>query len=186
MFIKGLAGINPASFNLKMARFLPILSVLLYALCLSGCGTVEEEFSDASPQVVAEPDPVSSLLADAADRASKSLETLAAIEYARAPGIAVGPVGSPPPELRRAMTINWVGPVEPITKTLAARAGYDFLVIGTPPPVPIVVSIDAENRQVIDILRDVGLQLGLRGNVKVDSTNHIVEIHYAPNTGIGK
>lgn len=170
-----------AKFNLKMTRFLSVLPIISLLL-LGGCES--NTFSNASPQVATAPDSVSVMLADAADRASNALETLASVEYARSPGVAVGPVGSPPVELRRAITVNWVGPAEPIVKTLADRAGYNFLIIGSQPPVPIVVSIDVENKPVIDVLRDVGLQLGMRANLKVDAQRHIVEIHYAPNTGI--
>ena len=83
------------------------------------------------------------------------------------------------------MTVNWVGPVEPIGKTLADRAGYGFVVVGAPPPVPVVVSLDVENAPVIDILRNVGLQLGQRADIKVDGTRKVVEVHYAPVTGTG-
>lgn len=137
------------------------------------------------PQIVASPDAVSLRLAEAADKASTALEMLAAVEQARTPGVSVGPVSGAPPELRRAMTVNWTGPVEPLAKKLADRAGYGFLVLGSVPPVPLVVAIDAENRPVVDILRDIGLQLGLRADVKVDAGRKMVEIHYAPNTGAG-
>lgn len=137
------------------------------------------------PQIAASPDKVSAMLADAADRASTALETLAAVEQARSPGVAVGPIENAPPELMRAITVNWVGPVEPITKTMADRAGYTFQTIGNPPPVPVVVSVDVENKPVIDVLRSIGLQLGMRADVKVDANNHLVEIDYAPNTGVG-
>lgn len=160
----------------------PLLSCIVL---LSACGGYTG-FSDNTPQLVAEPDSVSSMLADAADRASSALETLAAVEYSRSPGVAVASVGEPPTELRRAITVNWVGPVEPITKTLADRASYGFLTIGSPPPVPVVVSIDVENRPVIDVLRDIGLQLGMRGDVRVDGKRRVVEVHYPPNTGVGK
>lgn len=162
----------------------PILLTCL--VLLSACGTSSSVFSNNTPQLVAEPDNVSAMLADAADRASTALETLAAVEYSRSPGVAIAPVGKPPAELRRAITVNWVGPIEPITKTLADRASYGFLTIGSPPPVPVVVSIDVENRPVIDVLRDIGLQLGMRGDVRVDGKRRIVEIHYPPNTGVGK
>jgi defect-in-organelle-trafficking protein DotD len=123
------------------------------------------------------------MLADAATRATNALETLAAVEHARGPAIAAAPIGDAPVELRRAITVNWVGPAEQVTKTLADRASYDFVTVGVAPTVPIIVSIDAENKPVIEVLRDVGLQLGLRADVRVDADNRIVEIHYSPNTG---
>jgi len=167
-----------------MARLRPALAALLCGLILNGCTGAPvstDKFSDGAPQLVAQPDSVSAMLAEAADRASVALETLAAVEYSRTPTQSIAPIHNAPTELKRAITVNWVGPVEPIAQTLADRAGYKFYTIGAVPPVPIVVSIDAENRPVIDILRDIGLQLGLQGDVKVDSGQKIVEIHYPPN-----
>lgn len=168
-----------------MVRFSQVLPLVCALVLVAGCESMSNVYSDGAPQMVAEPDKVSSMLADAADRASNALETLAAVEYARSPGVAVSPISDAPPELRRAITVNWVGPVEPIAKTLADRAGYGFLVIGNPPPIAIIVSIDAQNRPVIDVLRDLGLQLGMRADIRVDGASKMVEVHYAPNTGVG-
>lgn len=158
-------------------------ALVLVTLCLGACSSTEK-FSNDEPQIVAAPDTVTALLAHAADKASNALETLAAVEAARTPPAGVAPVGEAPPELRRAMTVNWIGPVEPLVKKLADRAGYEFLVIGAVPVTEIVVSVDVENQTVIDVLRDVGLQLGVRADIKVDSEKHLIEIHYAPNTGV--
>jgi defect-in-organelle-trafficking protein DotD len=156
--------------------------IMTLAFALAAC---TPSVFHVQPQVAAKPDKVSLMLADAADRASVSLETLAAVEQARTPGIAVGPADNVPPELKRAITVNWVGPVEPIAKTLADRAGYGFQTVGAGPPVPLVVSIDVENKPVIEVMRNLGLQLGTRADVKVDGVNKMVEIHYAPVTGAG-
>lgn len=154
-------------------------ALLVSALTLSACA-VEKPFN---PQIVASPDKASMMIADAADRASVALETLAAVEQARSPAIAVAPIADAPAELRRAMTVNWVGPVEPITKTLADRAGYTFGVFGNPSPTALVVSVDEENKPIIDILRNIGLQMGRRADIKVDAARRAVEIHYAPVSG---
>lgn len=164
-----------------MKRVLTLAAFALTGALLAACAVNPID----RPQIVASPDAVSLRLAEAADKASTALETLAAVEQARTPGVSVGPVSGAPPELRRAMTVSWTGPVEPLAKKLADRAGYGFLVLGAPPPVPLVVAVDSENKPVVDILRDVGLQLGLRADVKVDAGRRMVEIHYAPNTGLG-
>lgn len=166
--------------------FRPISAVTVLACaCVLGACSTGTPLLKRTPQVAASPDKVSAQLAEAADRASVALETLAAVEQARSPGIAVAPIENAPPELRRAITVNWVGPVETVTKTLADRAGYAFNVIGQTPVTPVVVSIDVENKPVIDVLRNIGLQLGLRADIRVDGTRRLVEIHYAPNTGVG-
>lgn len=169
-----------------MYRNLLILPLLFGLTFVSGCtNSHNSKFSSGSPQIVASPDTVSAMLAESADRASAALETLAAVEKARTPAAAMSPIGDVPAELRRTITVNWVGPIEPIAKTLADRAGYGFLVLGAEPAISIVVSIDAENTRVVDVLRDIGLQLGMRGDIKVDAQTRMVEIYYAPNSGVG-
>lgn len=148
--------------------------------------TPSHKYQERDPQVVTSPDRVSLMLAEAADKASDALETLAAVEQSRSPGVSVQPIHNAPPELVRAMTITWIGPSEQLLKKLADRASYTFITIGDRPPLPLTVNIDAENKPVIDILREVGLQLGVRGDVKVDSTRRMIELHYAPITGIGR
>ncbi|HEY0901188.1 MAG TPA: DotD/TraH family lipoprotein [Micavibrio sp.] len=168
----------------RHSRKLSTLSILASAVALSACTTTPQIFN-RTPQVVASPDKVSAQLAEAADRASVALETLAAVEQARAPGIAVAPIENAPAELRRAITVNWVGPVEQITRTLADRAGYSFNVIGNRPVTPVVVSLDVENKPVIDVLRNIGLQMGMRADIRVDGTRRVVEVQYAPVPGVG-
>lgn len=159
-------------------RFLQV-TLAMTMLFLAGCETAER-FSQGNPQLVASPDPVSARLAEAADRASKALQTLAAVENAKLPSTPVPPVHNPPVELSRAISVNWIGPVEPITQSLADRASYHFNILGSPPATPLVVNINVENQPIIDVMRDIGLQLGLRANIKVDAQNQVVEIHYAP------
>ena len=170
-----------------MPSMVKLISAMLLAVMLSSCsssgrsGAIESDHAN----LVASPDKVSMMLAGAADRASVALETLAAVEQARSPEVSVAPIDDVPQELKRAITVNWVGPVEPIAQKLSSRAGYAFQTIGTAPPVPMVVSVDVENMPVIDVLRSLGLQLGARGDVRVDGRRRMVEIHYSPNTGIG-
>lgn len=169
-----------------MSRKIFALPLLIGLTFVSGCSSTQSvKFSGGNPQIVASPDKVSAMLAESADRASNALEALAAVERAKTPTPSLSPVDNVPQELARAVTVNWVGPIEPIAKTLADRAGYGFRVMGSTPAVPVVVSVDVENARVVDALRDVGLQLGMRGDVKVDARSRMVEIHYAPNAGLG-
>lgn len=165
-----------------------LLSVLLVGfvvtLGLSGCETYQP-VRVKDPQLVAQPDKVSMMLAQAADRASNALETLAAVEQKRTPAASVAAIENAPPELRRAMTINWIGPVDQITKLLADRAGYHFQTLGAEPATPIVVSINVTNEPIVEILRSVGLQLGARADIHVNAGDRVVELSYSPATGLG-
>lgn len=165
-----------------MCQKLSIALLMSCVVVLTACS--EHRFRRGAPQLVAEPDNVSAMLADAADRAANSLEKLAAVEYARGPGVAVGPVSGAPAELRRAISLQWIGPVEHVTQALAERASYSFLIVGAAPPVPIVVEIDAENKPVVEVLRDIGLQMGKRADIRVDAERNVVEIHYSPVAGM--
>ncbi|HRC27512.1 MAG TPA: DotD/TraH family lipoprotein, partial [Alphaproteobacteria bacterium] len=88
-------------------RLLPLLC--LAPLTLGACESLKPR-----PQIVASPDKVSLMLVEAADKTSTAMQTLAAVEAARTPNIAVGGTGNAPAELRRAMTLAWTGPVEPL------------------------------------------------------------------------
>lgn len=161
-------------------RLSGVVLAIIAGITVTGCAEQKR-----NPQVVASPDKVSLMLAEAADKASNSLQTLAAIEQTRSPGVAVQPITNAPEELMRAMTLTWVGPPEQILRKLADRASYNFLALGNRPPVPLVINIDVQNKPVIEILRDIGLQLGVRADVKVDAERQMIELHYAPVTGVG-
>lgn len=133
------------------------------------------------PQLVAQPDKVSAMLADSATRATKALERLAAIESERGPGVAAPNIGSAPPELLHVVSIRWNGPAEPISKAMAEQAGYRFMSVGRAPPNDLVVTVDVERATIIDVLRDIGLQLGTRADIRIDSNKRLVELHYAAN-----
>ena len=169
-----------------MIRFLSFSFLMLSLSLIAGCTQVpgSQVFSKARPQIVAQPDEVNALLAEAATKASNALQTLASVEYAQSPAPVAAPIGNAPASLRRGITVNWVGPVEQIAKTLADRASYSFSALGTPPPVPVVVSVDAENTPLIEVLRDIGLQMGKRADVTVDSAQRVVEIHYPQIPGV--
>lgn len=119
------------------------------------------------------------MLADAADRASSALETLASIEAEKRQIDATPQITNAPPTLMRGITVNWIGPVEPITKQLANRASYRFDIVGAEPATPLIVSIDAENQPIVEVLRDIGLQMGSLGKLHVNAQTGVVELSYA-------
>jgi len=134
-------------------------------------------------QLVAEPDPISLRLASAVDKASAALQTLASVEQARNPGVQVQAAPYAPQELRRTVSVDWAGPIEPIARKLADRAGYQLQVNGDAPPTPIIVSLRTQEKSVVEVLRDIGLQAGTRADISVDPERRIVELNYAPLSG---
>ncbi len=154
-----------------------ILFVAAMTLVLaSGCSARKVD-----QQLVAEPDPVTLRLAMAADNASSALSTLAAIEQAKNPSQSIAAVPDAPQELRRIISVDYDGPIEPMAKTLADRAGYQLEINGTRPPAPMIVSVHSREKSVIEVLRDIGLQAGRRADVAVDPDRRMVELDYASN-----
>jgi defect-in-organelle-trafficking protein DotD len=156
-------------------RLLTRLSLVIFACSLTACVGNNQP----KPQLVVEPENVTMRLAAAADRASSALDSLAAIEQTRTPTDLPPLAASAPLELRRSITVNWIGPIEPIAKQLADRASYQLNITGNKPETPVIVSLNVRNQPVIESLRDLGLQLGGRAELKVDPNLKVIEVSYA-------
>ena len=160
-------------FRLKISTAFIALSLL--AAC------AQQESTTITP-VAAEPDIVTVKLAQAADKASEALNSIANIEQQRSP--AAQPLESDysgaPPNLQQPVTLRWSGPIEAVTRTLAERAGYKFRVKGNVPAVPLTVNVDVYEQPILHVLRDIGLQAGHRADLAVDGASGVIEVRYAP------
>lgn len=181
--VRGSACEVDTSVNKKITTLIRMI-LLTGSVTLAGCAgfTGNQGAGAAKPQLVAEPDQSALMIADAADRATRALESLAAVEQVRTPSAAAAAAAVPnaPPELQKAVTFQWSGPAEDVIRDLASRAGYTFHTVGAQPPVPILVNLDIYNEPMIEVLRDVGLQMGTRADLKLDANRRSVEIIYAP------
>lgn len=130
--------------------------------------------------VATEPDIVTVKLAQAADKASQALDSIAGIEQYRSPTPPPEDYSRAPSNLMQPVTLRWSGPIESVVQTLAERAGYKFHVKGNFPSAPIIVNVDVYQRPILHVLRDIGLQAGHRADLSVDSASGVVEVHYAP------
>ena len=151
-----------------------IFAISLLSLTLMSCAYSPY----AQPQMVAEPDTVDLMLADAADRATRALETLSAMEQTQIPTQTTAIVPNAPQELQRAVTFSWTGPVEPLIEELSRKAGYRYGIIGSKPVTPIIITMAATNKPLINVFRDVGIQMGARADLKVDASSRMIEIQY--------
>ncbi len=172
-FRKPIEMMNRKSYMRNFKILTPLALVCAIVACTPGVPAKYDQ-----PQVVADPDKVSAQLVQAADKASTALQTLATIEQTRTPNASTAPFDNVPVELRRAITINWVGPVESVAKTVANRASYGFSIVGEGPPTTKIVNLDVENKPIIDVLRAIGLQLGRSADIVVDANARMVELQY--------
>jgi len=151
-----------------------VMFVLAFSF-LSGC----VQNTQVVP-VATEPDIVSLRIAQAAEKASSALDTIAGIEQYRSPKMP-DPIdySSAPQKLKELITVKWTGPIDQMLKSLASHAGMKFNRLGYRSSIPIIISVDVYQKPLIEVFHDIGLQAGNRAEVSVDSVNSLIEIRYA-------
>ncbi len=121
-------------------------------------------------------------LAEASYSVSRSIVDLAESEQAAHPDAAVEPPPSPASYgMGGLSTIDWSGPIEPLLRQIANASNYRVVTLGTQPAIPVLVTINARNAMLGDILRDVGYQCGKRATVLVFPGSRVIELRYAKN-----
>ena len=118
-------------------------------------------------------------LAEAAMRAQAALAALARTSAARTEApVAAAPLDVPP-ALQRAVTLDWIGPLETLARSLAEHAGYRFATAGPLPVRPLMVSVAVRDRPLIEVLRDAGLQAGAAAALTVDAARRTVRLDWS-------
>ena len=77
-----------------------------------------------------------------------------------------------------AVSVVWVGELEPVIRDLAASCGMGFRVVGRSTS-PILVSIEVNDMLILEVFRILGMQAGTRADVIYRSAENMVEIVYA-------
>ncbi len=154
------------------------LSVLIIAFSLSACSLPTQNANSIpkSPRI----DPAEVKLAEAADSVSKSLQSLAENQQAINPK--PKQYNAPDPSdygMSNLTSMNWSGPIEPLVTQIAKASGYQLRVSGVSPAIPVLVSINAKNIPLGQILRDAGYQCGDRADIVVFPRSKVIELLYA-------
>ena len=150
------------------------LILLLLATQLIGCAPRHKIFVSNTGQREAETN-----LTAAANSVSKSLAELAAIERATHPqAVLLSPMDPNMIGMAQLASIDWSGPVGPFVKKIAAASKYRLNVLGTPPGIPILISISAKDTPLADILRDATFQCGKKANIVIYPASKIIELRY--------
>ena len=125
-----------------------------------------------------QPDPAGMRLAEAAERAEAALTALAMMRAADSPPPVPDVPVAVPPALQHRVTVDWIGPVETLAETLSRQAGYRFVIAGTEPARPVMISVSARNVPLIEVLRDAGLQAGNAATLAVDAGRRTVRLDW--------
>ena len=151
------------------------------ALALSGCWETTPEKADAGQDRE-----IDRVIAAALDRASRANDVVAGAEAAVIAPERAGPGQDRPagvrltPELLQTVNIDWHGPVEPMLAALAARANYEFRVVGKPPATPVMVSLKRQRTPLFELVRESGIVIHEHGDVALSMAARRIELRYGP------
>lgn len=118
-------------------------------------------------------------LAEAAAGVSRTLNTLAAMQRAKEPGLYkdLPDVGASRQTVGIG-SIQWVGPIEPLLKQIAKKTGLRLVTYGQRTATPIIISIDAKAQTIESIIQDISYQAQSHAVVKVNAHKRILELRY--------
>lgn len=161
---------------MKTKNFFTIITLLLATQLVGCCSTKDEVAIVTHDQDLRA---AGTRLTAAAESVSKSLQELAKIDRAVNPQIKLSAPDDPDRiGMGQISSIDWSGPVGPIVKKIADAAHYNLKVLGSPPAVPILISVTAKDTPLADVLRNIEFQCGRRANIVVYASLNIIELRY--------
>lgn len=119
------------------------------------------------------------LLSETAMSSANAIQTLAEVERAAKPAVHRKP--SPNPVkigMDQMVTVDWVGPVEPILKSLAGKSHYRVNTLGQAPVVPILVNVNRQNAYLADIVQDLTFQIQNHAELTLNPSEKLIELRY--------
>ena len=152
-----------------------VLLFMLY-LALAACTPVTYK----KPPYNAPSDDATIKLAEAATSVSGSMLEMARVEKVVIPPSAdnIQTIPSSQTLLTHA-SVDWAGPIGDLTERLAKAANFRLRVLGHPPAIPVLISLNAKDRSLAEILRDIDYQAGKKASIHVYPNNQVVELRYA-------
>ncbi|HYF98398.1 MAG TPA: type IVB secretion system lipoprotein DotD [Coxiellaceae bacterium] len=163
-----------------------IISSLLLTSLLTACQSKNINYAyittDSAPVTEVDKN-TQAQLAQAAVSVDKSLQELSAIKIATHPQVRMAaPINPKQLGMEQISSIDWNGPIEPLLQKIATASHYKLKVLGVAPAIPILISINAQNEPLADILRDVTFQAQNKAGIIVypgrSASTRIIELRY--------
>lgn len=163
-----------------MKKILPLTFCASALILLSSCASNLDSRTDAKSNNSNRLDAASVTLAEAASSVSDSIVNLASIEQAAYHPVSGQPAPDPATYGMGARTsIDWSGPIEPLVQNIADSTNYHLRVQGKAPAIAIIVTLNAKNEMIGDILSNAAYQCNTRADVVVYPATQIIELRYA-------
>ena len=80
--------------------------------------------------------------------------------------------------LNRTVFIDWSGPVEQLLNDISGLTGYKVQVIGSKSIIPPIVTLNHQNIKLVDVVRDVALQIHQKADLIVFPDEQLIELRY--------
>ena len=125
-------------------------------------------------------DDASIKLAEAANSVSDSMLKMARIEKSVSPPITYNVRRIPNSKaLQTRASVDWSGPIGELSARVAKAAKYKLRILGQPPAVPVLISLDVNNQSLASILRNIDYQAGKKASIHVYPKLKVIELRYA-------
>lgn len=147
--------------------------ILIASAALSACVANKKPPADSTV------DKATVKLAEAANSVSHSLNELARIQAVATPAVREAAEVPQTLELTNRASVDWSGPIGPLVERIAHVSNYKVRVLGTEPAIPVLVSINAHDARLADILRDASFQAGHKAEIRVFAKVKTIELRYA-------
>lgn len=157
-----------------MSKKLPLFFLLTLFLC--GCSTTVPK----KPPMNEPSDDANITLAEAASSISDSMQQMAKVEKIILPSGNDNALTIPSTyNLQKRASVDWSGPIEELTNRISKAANYHLRVLGKAPAVPVLISLNAKDESLAEILRDIDYQAGKKAAIHVYPNQQVVELRYA-------
>jgi len=154
----------------------PIFLLLVISTCLVACTPMTYK----KPPYNAPSNDATIKLAEAATSVSTSMLEMARVEKVVTPPQADNLQTIPSTRgLLAHASVDWAGPIGELTERLAKAADLRLRVLGHPPAIPVLISLDRADRSIADLLRDIDYQAGSKASIHVYPNSQVVELRYA-------
>lgn len=152
------------------------VTLCILPLLLLGCKTAVYK----KPPLNAPSDDASIKLAEAATSVSDSMLQMARVEKTIKPANLDNVLTIPSAyNLQARASVDWSGPIEEVTQRIAKAANYQLRVLGKEPAIPVLISLNAKDESLAEILRDIDYQAGQKAFIHVYPNSQVVELRYA-------
>lgn len=121
-------------------------------------------------------------VAEAATAIGQSLQELSAVQMTvHPPQKLQKPFDPHAVGMDKMASIDWTGPVQPVLKKIAQATNYQLRIIGRKPALPVLISLNVENKPIADILRNITYQVVMKADIAVYPKSRTIELRYHGN-----